>query len=70
MTVAILNNWNRELNATLIEEFILSHENKNHKDYYQLKISRIEGYDYMGIQPEYIFHQKKREKPRFVQIQD
>lgn len=27
----------------------------------------IEGYDYMGIQPEFIFHQKKKEKNRFSQ---
>lgn len=36
VTIAILNNWNRQLNATVIEGLTLTHQIKNYKNYYKL----------------------------------
>ncbi len=51
-----MNIWNKELNAILIQDVDMAHQNKNNKDYYKLAIGKIEAYDYMSVQPEFIFH--------------
>lgn len=69
MSVAVLNPWNRELNSNLIEGVAVVYEKKNYKDYYRLQVASIEGYDYMGAQPAFIYHRKRREKKRVGLLQ-
>lgn len=58
--IVVMNNWNKELNSTILDKVSLIYENKNYKDYYRLKVANVEGYDYMATQPDYIFKRSKK----------
>lgn len=69
MNVAVLNQWNRELNTNFIERVVMVYEKKNYKDYYRLHVSNVEGYDYMATHPAFIYQRKKKEKKRLGILQ-
>lgn len=69
INIAVLNPWNRELNTNFLEKLVMVYEKKNYKDYYKLHVSNIEGYDYMGTEPNFIYRRKKKEKKRLGLLQ-